>query len=30
MESTDELLYSSDARATEYLFFCDLKIENEK
>lgn len=28
MDSTDELLYSSDARATEYLFFCDLNDVN--
>ena len=24
MENTDELMYSSEAKATEYLFFSDL------
>ena len=28
MENTDDLLYSSEAKATEYLFFCDLNNIN--
>lgn len=28
MENTDDLLYSSEAKATEYLFFCDLNDIN--
>lgn len=28
MENTDDLLYSSEAKTTEYLFFCDLNDIN--